>query len=144
MKFWNKNTKLDSKQRCSAPECQFLMKLTGEPPCNAVEELVKKIAGNRPELPLPWLRQQLCHALYAEELRRGGYVVDVGLVGPALFCEEAASILARIRPEFGYIREAGDTARGQGDKAVESTAPERGRTKPGEQAPIAVETASQM
>ncbi|MBI4333957.1 MAG: hypothetical protein HY673_22065 [Chloroflexi bacterium] len=117
MKLWNRSTKFDSKQDC--PERQALMKLTGEPPCSAVEEMVKKIARNRPELPLPWLEKQVCHALYAEELRRGGYVVDVGLVGPDLFSQDAARLLEEIRPEFGYVCQAGGATNGEEKRKAE-------------------------
>jgi hypothetical protein len=84
----------------------FRLKLTGEPPSNAAEKLIGKIAGNRREMPLEWLEKRVCHELYAEELRLTRYTADIGLCGRDLFHKEAGAILAGIRPEFGYICEA--------------------------------------
>jgi hypothetical protein len=101
MKPWHKIISFVSRQRSP-----LQMKLTGEPPCNAAEMMVKKIAGERLELPLEWLEKQLCHELYAEELRLTSYTADIGLCGRELFRKEASLMLAKIRPEFGYICKA--------------------------------------
>lgn len=111
MKFWNKIIYLVSRQHSPSLSRQLQMKLTGEPPHNAAEKLVKSVAGNRLELPLEWLEERVCHALYTEELRLSYYTADVGLWGRDLFRREARIILAEIRPEFGYVCEVGKTTR---------------------------------
>jgi hypothetical protein len=103
VKFWQKITCLVSGQRSSV--C-LQMRLTGEPPCNAAEELVKKLSGSRLELPVDWLEKRIAHELYAEELRLTRHTAEIGLHGRAFFRKEAGVILAKIRPEFGRIREA--------------------------------------
>jgi hypothetical protein len=107
MKFWHKVICLVSRQHPPSASHKLRMILTGEPPCNAAEELVKRIAGNRLELPLEWLEKQVCHELYVEELRLTSYTSDIGLCGRELFRKEVSLMLAKIRPEFGYICEAG-------------------------------------
>jgi hypothetical protein len=86
-----------------APEPNPFLKLTGKPSANTAEEMVKKIAGKRLELPLAWLEKKVCHELYVEELRLTRYAADIGLCGRELFHKEASILLAGIRPEFGYI-----------------------------------------
>jgi hypothetical protein len=103
--FWRKITCLVPRQR--SPGRRLQMKLTGEPPSNSAERLVKKIAGNRRELPLEWLEKQVCHELHVEELRLTWYTTDIGIYGRDLFRKEASLMLAKIRPEFGYICQAG-------------------------------------
>jgi hypothetical protein len=110
--FWRKITCLVPRQR--SPSHQLQMKLTGEPPSNSAERLVKKIAGNRRELPLEWLEKQVCHELHVEELRLTWYTADIGICGRDLFRQEASLILAKIRPEFGYICQASKTPNKKG------------------------------
>jgi hypothetical protein len=113
MLFWDKIICLVSGRR--SPRCSFQMKLTGKPPCNAAEKMVKKIAGDRLELPLEWLEKRICHELYVEELRQTWYTTDIGLCGRELFHEQAGNILGEITPGFGSICEAGRTGGGQAD-----------------------------
>jgi hypothetical protein len=107
--FWRKIACFMPRQSSSGRRA--LMKLTGEPPSNSTERLVKKVAGNRLELPLEWLEKQLCHELYVEELRLTWYTADIGLCNRELFQKEARLILDKIRPEFGYICESDSTVK---------------------------------
>jgi hypothetical protein len=99
--FWRKITCLVPRQRSSRRHLRI--KLTGEPPSNSAERLVRKIAGDRRELPLEWLEKRVCHELHAEELRLTWYTADIGICGRDLFHKEASLMIAKIRPEFGYI-----------------------------------------
>jgi hypothetical protein len=103
--LWEKITCLVSGQLSSGRQPR--LKLTGEPPSNDAEELVKKIAGDRKELPLEWLETKVCHELYAKELRLTRYTADIGICGREHFRREAKLILARIHREFGFIDESG-------------------------------------
>jgi hypothetical protein len=107
MRFWDKIFCLVSKRRSTV--CQFQMKLTGKPPSNGAEKMVKKIASGRLELPLDWLEKQICHELFIEELHLTWYTTDIGLCGRELFRDEASKILQEITPEFGYICKADKT-----------------------------------
>jgi hypothetical protein len=112
MHFWDNMVRLVSGRR--SPGHRLHMKLTGKPPSNAAEDMVKKIAGNRRELPLDWLKHRICHELYVDELHQTWYMTDIGLCGRELFHEEAGKILEEITPEFGYVQETGRITGQQG------------------------------
>jgi hypothetical protein len=105
MFFWDKLICLVSGRRST--RCRLRMKLTGQPPSNAAEKMVKKIAGDRLEIPLEWLERRICHELYVEELHSTWYTTDIGLCGREVFHEQAGHILGEITPGFGSILEAG-------------------------------------
>lgn len=77
--------------------------LTGAPAANRAEALIEAVAGDGESIPLESLRQQISLRLYQEELRRGGFMLDIGVLGPAAFLGEVSYILAQIRPEFGEL-----------------------------------------
>jgi hypothetical protein len=110
--FWGKIICLVSGRRSTG--CRLQVKLTGQPPSNAAENMVKKIAGDRLEMPLQWLERRICHELYVEELRSTWYTTDIGLCGREVFHEQAGHILSEITSGFGYILETGQPA---GDQA---------------------------
>jgi hypothetical protein len=103
MLLWDKIVCLVSGRR--SPRCR-LLRLTGRSPSNAAEKMVKKIAGDRLELPLEWLEKRICHELYVEELRSTWYTTDIGLCGREVFREQAGNILGEVTPGFGSILEA--------------------------------------
>jgi hypothetical protein len=103
MTFWRKTDHIAPGQ-CKSGR-RILMKLTGKPPANTAEDMVKRIAKNRMEMPLEWLEKRVCHELYAEELRLTHFTSDIGLCGREFFRDEASLLLASIRPEFGFICE---------------------------------------
>ena len=81
------------------------MKLTGVPPSNDAEKLIKKVTGDRMEVTLEWLEKQVCHALYSEELRLTRYTADIGLCGRESFHDEANLVISKITPGFAHIFE---------------------------------------
>ncbi len=85
---------------------------TGRLPSNKAEQLINKLAGERSSVPLSWLQRRICEELYQQDLRQGGWVTDLGILGPEGFAREAAEMLAAMRPEFGGVTllpSAGDT-----------------------------------
>ncbi len=106
MKIWTKINCLFSNGRSACTGCSYVFVVTGAAPANPAEELVHRIAGARTELPLDWLEKEVRHELYTRELREGSHVLDIGLLGPELFCQDAARLLSQVRPQFGHIREA--------------------------------------
>ncbi len=108
MKFWKRFKSLIVRQHDPCPRCHVCLQLTGKPPENHSEHLVKKIVGERKSVALHWLEEKVSDTLYHEELTLGAGTLDIGVWGPALFAREAARILAEIRPEFAYrIRKNG-------------------------------------
>ena len=87
--------------RC--PEDCPRVRFTGDLPRDATEELIVKAAGGRESVALDWLEELVADSLYRQELRRGGWVVDVGVWGPAVFRREARNILRGMRPGFGLL-----------------------------------------
>lgn len=85
-------------------KCNLCVRLTGESPCNASEDLIKRIAGEHSLLPLHWVEKQINEELYRTALRKGGWVADIGTWGPNLFGKEASRMLKGMRPEFGYFK----------------------------------------
>jgi hypothetical protein len=109
MLFWDKLTCLVSGWRSTGGRSR--LRLTGKQPSNAAETMVKKIAGDRRELPLAWLEKRICHELYVEELRSTWFTTDIGLCGREIFHEQAGRILDEITPRFGAIEAAERPAR---------------------------------
>jgi len=108
MNFWKRFKSLILRQHDPCPRCHVYLKLTGKPPENHSEWLVKKLMGVHKLVPLHWLEEQVSDTLYHEELRLGAGTLDIGVWGPTLFAREAARILADIRPEFAsLVRENG-------------------------------------
>lgn len=103
MKLWRQFIPLRVGAHSPCPKCDLCLQFTGQPPCTPSEHFIRRIAGERRIASLHWLEEQVSEALYHEELRRGASALDIGLCGPALFHEEAARLLASIRPEFGYF-----------------------------------------
>ncbi|MBI2907302.1 MAG: hypothetical protein HYX92_06565 [Chloroflexi bacterium] len=87
------------------PGCRVCVQLTGRPPCNPSEELVKRIAGDRGSAPLHWLEERIGEELYRTALCKGAWAADIGVWGPELFHGETSLILEAMRPEFGCLTE---------------------------------------
>ena len=106
MRLWRRLISSIFQGHSPCPECHVRLQLTGAPPGNCLEGLIKQIAGDRRLAPIHWLEEQICDTLYCAELRKGAWALDIGLWGPALFRKEASRILAGVRPEFGrFVRE---------------------------------------
>ncbi|OGO23725.1 MAG: hypothetical protein A2144_01260 [Chloroflexi bacterium RBG_16_50_9] len=88
---------------------QLRLQFTGEPPGNPSECLIKEIVRESGSVNLDWLEEQVSDTLYRAELRRGGWALDIGIWGPAVFAKEAARILAEVRPQFAYLVREGET-----------------------------------
>jgi hypothetical protein len=48
------------------------------------------VSGDKDQIPLSELAEQLAEDLYRNELRYGGWAIDVGLLGSNLFVDDAA------------------------------------------------------
>lgn len=44
-------------------------------------------------IPFDALVERVAHALYLDELRHGGWALDLGFLGPGLFVREAAQVI---------------------------------------------------
>ncbi len=107
MNLWKQKVSTRFGGHGACPRCRLRLRLTGQPPQTPSESLVERIARGADSPSVHWLEEQLCAALYDDELRRGASVVDIGLLGPGLFRSEAGRILGEVRPEFGYFTEGG-------------------------------------
>lgn len=114
MKLWKRFSSLLVKHHDPCPRCHVRLQLTGKPPENHSECLVKKIVGERKSVPFHWLEEQVSDTLYRAELSRGAWVLDIGVWGPTLFVIEATRTLAEICPEFAFLL-GEDGARLQGN-----------------------------
>ena len=95
-----------------SPRCQVRLQLTGEPPGNPSECLIKEIVGESKSVSLEWLGGKVSDTLYHEELRLGAGTLDIGVWGPALFASEADRILAEMRPQFAYLVRENEASHG--------------------------------
>lgn len=102
MKLWNKLKAAGLRMRDDS-QAQCYLCLTGEPPQNASERLVLRLVRGHESPQLTWLVQQICAALYQQELRLGASALDIGILGPSAFSKDATRILSEIRPDFAYL-----------------------------------------
>jgi hypothetical protein len=58
-------------------------------PQTRVEEIVVSMLSTKQQIPLSELAEQLAEALYRDELRNGGWVADLGLLGSGAFVADA-------------------------------------------------------
>ncbi len=54
-----------------------------------VERTAAAMLSDKEQIPLSELAEQLAESLYRDELRHGGWAVDVGLLGPNVFIADA-------------------------------------------------------
>ncbi len=83
------------------PRCDLFFRLTGCAPASPAENLVMELMGKRQAVSVHWLEKQVSRALYDEQLKKGAYVLDIGIAGPSLFCGETRQVLDQISPDFG-------------------------------------------
>jgi hypothetical protein len=58
-------------------------------PQTRVEHIAAAMLSHKDQIPLSELVEQLAETLYRDELRYGGWAVDVGLVGSSVFVADA-------------------------------------------------------
>lgn len=89
----------------ACPRCRLWIQVTGEPSRDPWERLIQSIVGHRGPVRVHWLEDQVARALYDQELRQGGWTLDMGIWGPMIFPEEAVRMIEAIRPEFARVTE---------------------------------------
>ena len=62
-------------------------------PQTPVEQIAAAMLSSKDLIPLGELAEQLAESLYREELRYGGWTVDVGLLGSSMFVADAVQEL---------------------------------------------------
>ena len=58
-------------------------------PQTRVEQVAAAMLSHKDQIPLSELAEQLAESLYRDELRYGGWAVDVGLLGSSVFIADA-------------------------------------------------------
>jgi hypothetical protein len=58
-------------------------------PRTQVERIAAALLSNKRQIPLSELAEQLAESLYRDELRHGGWAVDLGLLGSSVFVADA-------------------------------------------------------
>jgi hypothetical protein len=58
-------------------------------PQTRVEQVAAAMLSDKDQIPLSELAEQLAESLYRDELRYGGWAVDVGLLGSSVFVADA-------------------------------------------------------
>ena len=68
-----------------------------------VERMAAAMLSDKEQIPLSELAEQLAESLYRDELRHGGWAVDVGLLGPNVFIADALQELQSGGGDLGKI-----------------------------------------
>jgi hypothetical protein len=69
-------------------------------PRTQVERIAAAMLSHNQQIPLSELAEQLAESLYRDELRHGGWAVDVGLLGSSVF---VADILQQLQAGDGDL-----------------------------------------
>jgi hypothetical protein len=75
-------------------------------PQTRVEQIAAAMLSDRDLIPLSELAEQLAEGLYRDELRYGGWAVDVGLLGASMFVADAVHELRAGDGDLSRIVEA--------------------------------------
>ena len=118
-RLWRRLAPLLFRGHTPCPWCHVQVRLTGAAPGNSAEALIKKVAGDRQAVAFHWLEGQLAEGLYRAELRQGAWLLDIGVWGGTVFRQEAASMLAAMRREFGCLVPADEGPEQQRNTEIE-------------------------
>ena len=68
-----------------------------------VERIAAAMLSDKEQIPSSELAEQLAESLYRDELRHGGWAVDVGMLGPNVFIADALQDLQSGDGDLGKI-----------------------------------------